>query len=233
MSEFYKPCKLEIYNNQMYKIKESVKKNILCHETNLYTTINQRIQNGELPYFTSSSLERNFYGRNGLTLQMVVNGNLVSREQWLTIFQNPKNPLLIPFIQSMTHLHWSCLSRIEEALPLLALHLDKVNWSEFTVNPNPAVIPILEKNLDKVSKLYFCTNPNVLPILEKEPEKIDWCFFGWNQSIYEPDYESIRTRINIYKEELIAAAMHPRRIKKIMELIGEESEGGEEWDTFL
>ena len=208
----------EIYNNQMYKTKDSVKKNILCHDIYNSSQIEERIQKGELPNFTSSSLERNFYGDNGITTIMAVNDTLITKEIWLDIFKNPSNPLTKSFIESLKPNHWSHLSRIDEAVPLLALHLDKVDWANLTRNNNPDVIPILENNWEKVDKMFFCTNPNVLPLLEKYPEKIRWwIYFGWNLNIYEPDYENIQKRMNIFKEELLTAAFHPNRVAKMIE----------------
>ena len=208
----------EIYNNQMYKIKDSVKKNILCHDIYNFSQIEERIQKGELPNFTSSSLERNFYSDNGITINMVVNDTLITKERWLAIFKNPSNPLTKSFIESLKPTHWCHLSKIEEAVPLLALHLDKVDWNNLTRNTNPDVIPILENNWEKVDKMFFCTNPNVLPLLEKQPEKLRWwIYFGWNLNIYEPDYENIRKRMNIFKEELLTVAFHPNRVARMIE----------------
>ena len=208
----------EIYNNQMYKIKDSVKKNILCHDIYNFSQIEERIQKGELPNFTSSSLERNFYGDIGNTMCMVVDDVLITKERWLAIFKNPGNPLIKSFIESLKPSHWYHLSKIEEAVPLLALHLDKVDWANLTRNNNPDVIPILENNWDKVDKMFFCTNPNVLPLLEKQPEKLRWwIYFGWNHSIYEPDYENIRKRMNIFKEELLLVVFHPIRVSRMIE----------------
>lgn len=212
----------EFYNNQMYKLKDSVKKNILCHDIYNLSQIEERIEKGELPWFTSSSLHKNIYTNYNNTMSMVVNDELITKKQWLDIFRDPHNPSITSFIQSLNLNHWSHLSQIEEAIPLLALHLDKVDWNYLTKNTNPDVIPILENNLEKVDKMFFCTNPNILPFLENHPETIRWAFFVWNLSIYEPDYENIRKLLSIFKEELMAVVFHPKRISRLIEFAREE-----------
>ena len=61
---------------------------------------------------------------------------------------------------------------------------------------------------------------------EKYPEKIklvcytfvDYKNFSINSPIFEIDYDAIMKRCSIYKEELMAIALHPSRIEKYLAL---------------
>jgi hypothetical protein len=55
-------------------------------------------------------------------------------------------------------------------------------------------------------------------MLEKRQEKIHVFFLFSNPSIFELDYTAIGRRIASLKEELIAAASHPRRIQRLMDM---------------
>jgi len=43
-------------------------------------------------------------------------------------------------------------------------------------------------------------------------DKINWDLLSQNPSIFELDFEALEQRCNIYKEELIKKALHPRVI---------------------
>ena len=57
-----------------------------------------------------------------------------------------------------------------------------------------------------------------MELLEKHREKINVFFLFSNPSIFEFDYAAIERRISPFKEELIAAATHPRRIQRLLDL---------------
>jgi len=54
--------------------------------------------------------------------------------------------------------------------------------------------------------------------LEKNPDEIHWSWLSSNPSIFEIDYEALKERCAIYKEELIQKAMHPSRIQKYLDM---------------
>jgi hypothetical protein len=62
------------------------------------------------------------------------------------------------------------------------------------------------------------TNPNAIHLLEKNPHKICWERFSKNPSIFELDYQELKKRCIIYKEELIQKAFHPSRIQKYLDM---------------
>jgi len=41
--------------------------------------------------------------------------------------------------------------------------------------------------------------------------------FSLNESIFELDYNALKERCGLYKEELIQVALHPSRIQKYLE----------------
>jgi hypothetical protein len=46
-------------------------------------------------------------------------------------------------------------------------YIDKINWSELSINPSPRVITLLEKNIDKIDWFRLSTNPGAINLLEK------------------------------------------------------------------
>ena len=96
---------------------------------------------------------------------------------------------------------------------------DKIHWNWLSQNPN--AIHILEKNIDKINWFDLSKNPNAIHILEKNLDNLDdhycWRYLSLNPSIFELDYEALKDRCLIYKEELIQKAMHPSRIQKYLD----------------
>ena len=116
-------------------------------------------------------------------------------------------------------IYWPKLSKNPNAIHLLEKNLDKIDWNMLSSNPN--AIHLLEKNLDKIDWVVLSSNPNAIHLLEKNLHKIDWEYLALNPAIFEYDYDSMYTRCNIYKEELIANRLHPRNFSKFKEW-GEE-----------
>jgi len=143
--------------------------------------------------------------------------------------------------QNPDKIHWSDFNAMNPfAIRVLEKYPDKINWRELSQNEH--AVPLLEKNLDKVDWAFLCFNRNAVHILEQHPDKISWsCLsrnpnaghlleknldkkaqFNWHvmgayDYIYEIDYKYLEERCNVYKEELIKMAMHPRRIAKYAE----------------
>ena len=147
-------------------------------------------------------------------------------EKKITNFLNDlcENPAAIHIIKQNLHelsnLAWQALAKNPNAIPIIQENLHKLNesgWRYLSKNPN--AIPVLEKNIDKINWYNLSENPNGIHILEKYPEKIacylffDYENFSVNAPIFEIDYDAIRKRCNIYKEELMQIALHPSRIE--------------------
>ena len=61
-------------------------------------------------------------------------------------------------------------------------------------------------------------NPRATNFLDTNPDKINWFRFSWNQAIFQIDYQALKTRIETFKEELIARCFHPDRLVLYLEL---------------
>ena len=79
---------------------------------------------------------------------------------------------------------------------------------------NPNAIELLEQNLDKVDWDYLSSNPNAIDILKQNKDKINWYYLSLNPSIFEVNYEFLKQRIDVFREELMMKAWHPSRIEK-------------------
>jgi hypothetical protein len=135
-----------------------------------------------------------------------------------------ENPLAVHIIeQNLKKLPincWNILAKNRNAIHILEQNLDKLDdsgWRYLSENPN--AIPILENNPDKINWYNLASNPNGIPLIEKYPDKIKYHLvldcdnFSVNLPIFEIDYDAIEKRCSIYKEELIAIALHPYRIE--------------------
>ena len=71
-------------------------------------------------------------------------------------------------------LNYDALSRNPNPaiIPLIIANLNKVNWDRLSLNPY--AIPILIENLDKINWSLFSMNVNAIPILINNFGKINW-----------------------------------------------------------
>jgi hypothetical protein len=51
-----------------------------------------------------------------------------------------------------------------------------------------------------------------------------WRMLATNPGIFELDYEAIRNRMTIYKEELIATVFHPKRMQPLFDFLEKNRE---------
>jgi len=123
---------------------------------------------------------------------------------------------LLPWIP-INKLRWRALSFNPNAIHLLEQNQDKIDWLKLSENPN--AIHLLEQNKHKINWKMLSQNPNGMYLLEANPDKI-WMFqrLLTNPSIFEFDYEALKERCDIYKEELIQKAFHPSRIQKYLDM---------------
>jgi hypothetical protein len=116
-------------------------------------------------------------------------------------------------------INWDGLSVNPNAIHLLEANQDKISWWRLTLNPNPKAFHLLEKNLHKLDDEDVNTwhmlsaFPNAIPFLEKNQDKINWDTLSKNPSIFEIDYKTMKKQmVDIYFEELMMVALHPKRI---------------------
>jgi hypothetical protein len=69
----------------------------------------------------------------------------------------------------------------------------------------------------------LCKNPNAISLLKANQDKIDWnVIVSKNPSIFGYNYEMMRKTKADLNEEAIAKALHPKRIFRLIEEIGED-----------
>ena len=145
-----------------------------------------------------------------------------------------KNKNAIQLLESnMNKIDWFNLSKNENAIHLLEQHTDRINWYNLSSNKN--AIHLLEQNIDKVdiNELYDNTNGLQLFIrlISSCTEKKKVLGSGLTRFletaskefifIEKINYKFIDQRMNIFKEELIATSMHPKRLMRHLELGGD------------
>ena len=155
---------------------------------------------------------------------------------WLYLCQNP---YAIHIIEENLHKipnnYWGAIAKNENAIHLIEKNLDKLNCIGFNskfqrsyvcwdnLSENPAAISLLKKNIHRISWGHLTKNPNAIQIYEDYPEKM-WDYlchmnyenFSVTAPLFELDYDAIEKRCSIYKEELIAIALHPSRIEEYL-----------------
>ena len=127
------------------------------------------------------------------------------------------------------NINWYSLSRNKNAITILQKELEnnpnslKIHWFHLSFNPN--AIPILEKELKanpyslKIKWRFLSMNPNASSLLEKELKdnpnstKIHWSHLSANEGRFELNYELIKERMNIIREDLMKAVYHPTRLE--------------------
>ena len=60
-------------------------------------------------------------------------------------------------------------------------------------------------------------NPNAGSILEKNLHKIDWRNLCRNKGVNELNYQWLKDRMDIIREDLMKAVYHPRRLEYYLE----------------
>jgi hypothetical protein len=126
-----------------------------------------------------------------------------------------KNPNAIELLEAnVDKFYWYWLSRNPNAIPFLEKNPDKICWWRLSANPN--AIHLLEANQDKIHWDMLSTNPNAIHLFEQNQEKIVRIAGGCllkHPSIFVIDYKTMKKQmVDIYFEELIMVALHPKRI---------------------
>jgi transposase len=123
--------------------------------------------------------------------------------------------------KNFSKIDWIRLSQNPTAIHVLEKNLSKTNSVSLSLNPN--AIHILEKHPEKIEWDYLSSNPNAMHLLEKNQDKIDWNHFGSNPSIFKKvvNYEFLKKRMDIIREELMMKCMHPSRLERFIEMGGD------------
>ena len=150
------------------------------------------------------------------------------------------NPAAIHLLEA--HSEWidSCyLCKNPNAIPLIEKLLDRGDITISDLNcsflcDNVNAIPLIKKNINHIinNLEWVCLfgNPNAIKLIKElintTPllKSLDyyWDFFSTNPAIFDYDYSFLKNRAEVFKEELIAAVFHPRRVAWMLE----QCEGG-------
>jgi hypothetical protein len=66
-------------------------------------------------------------------------------------------------------------------------------------------------------------NPGAMDYLRENQDKIDWDMLSSNPAIFTYDYTKLRNSNEDLKEEVVAAALNPTRVFKLMREYDEEA----------
>ena len=136
----------------------------------------------------------------------------LNKLEWNRLSVNPNAIHLLE--QNMDKIYWHCLSKNPNAIHLLEQNIDKIDCSCLSINPN--AIHLLETNLDKINLYGLAQNPNAIHILQNIHNFRFWNVLSANPAIFEYDYEAMKKRIGLYKEELVAKQFHPKNMSKFI-----------------
>ena len=139
----------------------------------------------------------------------------------LDLFYLSLNPNAISILKEKYDLiDWSMLSRNHNIIKFTKKNINKIDW--FNLSSNKNAISILKEHPEFINWQQLSRNKNAIELLKENPEKIRWKYFSTNPTIFTYDYEEMRNSNLDLKEEIIAAALNPKRIFKMIEDYGEE-----------
>jgi hypothetical protein len=73
----------------------------------------------------------------------------------------------------VSKLHFTTLSGLSHAMPLLKENRHRINWSAFSKNTHPEAIEMIIQE-DKYYLESLCANPSAISFFKAYPEKVDW-----------------------------------------------------------
>ena len=97
----------------------------------------------------------------------------------------------------------------------LEKNIDKIDWYYLSYNSN--AISLFEKNIDKINWDVLSGNENAISILEKNISKINWSYLCCTGGVNELNYQWLKNRMDIIREDLMKAVYHPRRLEYYLE----------------
>jgi hypothetical protein len=146
---------------------------------------------------------------------------------WRNLSLNPDAIHLLE--QNPDNIDWAMLLANPNAIQLLEKYPEKIHWCYLSGNEN--AVHMMEQNPEKIDWSYLTENLNVMHLLINFPKEImgiceyhtHWYhYFYQNPSIFkkEINYNFLKERMDVIREELIMKCMHPRRLDKWVELGG-------------
>ena len=114
---------------------------------------------------------------------------------------------------------WKNLSLNPSAIELLIENPEKIDWENLSLNPK--AIKLLRENPEKICWDELSSNPSAIELLRENQDKINWFELTVNPAIFTYDYEKIKKDFQELGEEIVAKALHPKRIFRLIEEYGE------------
>ena len=169
----------------------------------------------------------------------------IKKLYYITLLSKNPHPKAIELLtNNMDKIDWFYLSLNPSAWKLLEQYPEKIDWNGLSLNTNSNAVKMLLKNPTKIVLYNFNrnTNPMVIDYLKEHPEKIVWSELCVNASaeelirenqhkivwsslsanpcIFKYNYKKCRTvyRTTLFKEEILARALHPDRIGKYLKM---------------
>ena len=137
-----------------------------------------------------------------------------------------KNPAAIEILeQNQSKIDFVGLAENPNAVHLIKANLHKLSWYAWQVlSKNPNAIDILREHKHHINWAWLSDNPNAIPLLEEKYDEIyiKSVFLLKNPSIFIYDYEQMRRNMSIIFEDLMKAALKPRRVIEWIEADCEE-----------
>jgi len=205
----------------MYKIKEIVKTHILLNDPELIEHFEQNMKNRDFLFFNYDSRNYNpFYSpytpeNPDYYLNKHFDKSLFDKN----ITKYNFDTIDVKWCEK--YILW--ISRHPYPVSMLEKNPDDlgdVDW--YLLSSNPYAIRLLEENPDKIHWYSLSLNPAALKIMARYPRNVYFFNLMENPAVYELDYEALKLRMDIFREELIARAIHPKRVQRLIEMAGDE-----------
>jgi hypothetical protein len=116
-------------------------------------------------------------------------------------------------------LNWIAISKNPDFINVLLKYPEHIYWPLFSLNTSPKAIKYLREHTDLIDWVFLSMNPAAEDLILENLDKINWATLSKNPIIFKFNNYKCSTvqRTQIYKEELLAVAMHPDRIKKYLD----------------
>lgn len=116
-------------------------------------------------------------------------------------------------------LNWTSISKNPDFIHILLKYPEHIYWPLFSLNTSSVAIKYLRKHKHLIDWVFLSMNPAAEELILENLDKVCWATLSKNPIIFEFNTYKCSTvqRTQIYKEELIAVAMHPDRIKKYLD----------------
>ena len=119
-------------------------------------------------------------------------------------------------------LNWDYFSANPLAISLLEQNRDKIDWYGLCFNSHPRAIGLFAQHPEKLTRWdYFSSKQNISLLILSNLEQVDWKSLTSNPNIFKVEEDFLKKRTDLFREELMQKALHPRRIAPLLDQEGE------------